>query len=373
MAGVYIHIPFCKKACNYCNFFFTTSKNWYKDTHSAILQEIEYRKGFLNQEPIKSVYFGGGTPSMMLPNEIQSIIDKVAKVMPLQSDAEITLEANPDNLTKSYLKELSKTSINRLSIGVQSFHDQDLKWMNRTHNASESTQCIEWAQNVGFDNLTIDLIFGLPDSSMNEWESNLQKVNKMGIPHISCYALTVEPSTALGARVRKNLEKAPSQDMQSDMFYKTHDYLEEQGYEHYEISNYGKKNHQAIHNSNYWNRIPYLGVGPSAHSFNGKNRSWNIAHIRDYIEGIKQNTMISESEELTKEERYNEFVMISLRKKEGIDLRVLKEQHFEYYFYFNEIFQLMDSSKIEYSNNHIRLKREGLIFADQIASSFFKV
>lgn len=373
MAGVYIHIPFCKKACHYCNFFFTTSQNWYHDTHSAILQEIDYRKDFLRQAPLQSIYFGGGTPSMMQANDIQSIIDHIAKVMPLQSDAEITLEANPDNLTKEYLKALSKTSVNRLSIGIQSFHEKDLTWMNRAHNAIESRRCLDWAQSLGFHNLTIDLIFGLPDSTMEEWESNLQLANQMNIPHISCYALTVEPRTALGVRVKKKLEKAPNQDLQAEMFYRTHDYLEEQGYEHYEISNYGKKDHKAVHNSNYWEGTPYLGIGPSAHSFDGQCRSWNIAHMRDYIEGIQQNNDISEKEELSSEERYNEFIMISLRRKQGIDLTVLKKEHAPFYSYFDEIFQLMDSSKIERNGDHIRLKREGLVFADQIASTFFKV
>lgn len=374
MAGLYIHIPFCKKACNYCNFFFSTSLHFKTDVVESIIQEFHLRESYFSPvETIETIYFGGGTPSTLSAEEINRIIDSIANHYNLSHSLEITLEANPDDLSNNYFKDLKNTPINRLSIGIQSFHEEDLLWMRRAHTAKESFECIQNAQSHGYDNLTIDLIFGVPSSSAEKWATNLTYIDKLGIAHASCYALTVEDRTLLAKQIRTKKVQPPIEEAVVEQFYITHDYLTSIGFRHYEISNYAKTGFEAIHNSNYWKGISYLGLGPSAHSFNGFSRSWNVASIPEYIKGVQQKKLKLETEILTNEEQYNEFIMINLRRQEGINRDEIINRFPQYIDYFDKQLGLIDPTFILQSDTHIALSRNGLIMADHVSSQLIFV
>lgn len=373
MAGIYIHVPFCKQACHYCNFYFSTSKRWYDDVVNSMMKEIQRKQSFLSGQKIESIYFGGGTPSLLKIEDLQRIIGQLQEKFDVANQVEYTLEANPDDLTAEYIQSLRQTPINRLSIGTQSFFNEDLEWMNRAHNAEEADRSIRLCQDAGFDNLTIDLIFGIPVSNNQKWQENIEKAIELKVPHLSCYALTVEPQTALHVRIQKNLDQAPDDQETTDQFYLADKLLTKNGYGHYEISNYAKPGMKAVHNSNYWTGVPYLGIGPSAHSFDGDNRYWNVASNKKYIEKIADNQPWWEQEQLSKADRYNEFVMVSLRTAKGISIKKLQEQHPEFVEYFDYQLTQIDQKLIDSEGAYCKVSQMGYVYADRIASDLFWV
>ncbi len=308
MAGIYIHIPFCKKACHYCDFHFSTSPVYKDAMVQALKSEIIQKKEYTGTEQIGTIYFGGGTPSLLSADELKMLIGVITENYPVSSPAEITLEANPDDLNPQKVKELKQTMINRFSIGVQSFFEEDLKWMNRAHNASEAQSSIKRVQDAGFENITADLIYGYPLLSDEKWKFNIRELTGLQIPHISSYSMTVEPATALASFINKGKQKPMDEQQSAQQFEILMDELGEAGFEHYEISNFAKPGWHSRHNSNYWEGVSYIGIGPSAHSFNGDSRQWNIADNMKYIQGVQSGTAPSEVEHLTMENRLNEFV-----------------------------------------------------------------
>ena len=322
MAGIYIHIPFCKQACHYCDFHFSTSIKRKDELLAAICSEIELRKSEISI-PIKTIYFGGGTPSLLNKEEIDLLIGEVYKNFEVEENIEISLEANPDDLTKDKLYQLSKTKINRLSIGVQSFFEEDLKLMNRAHNALEAKECLKMAAQY-FDNISVDLIYGIPGLDDKRWEENLDIIVAFGIPHISSYALTVEPKTAL-KKLIENGKIAPVSEINSHRQYLILlDKMKKEGYVNYEFSNFGKQGCFSENNTAYWQGKSYLGLGPSAHSFDGNIRSWNISNNIQYINQIQIGKLPIEREMLSKTDQYNEYLMTGLRTMSGVSLNKVK-------------------------------------------------
>ena len=373
---IYIHIPFCKQKCSYCNFHFSTSLNFKDEMLDAMKKEIFLRKDELQNKNLNSLYFGGGTPSILSSDEIKSLIDEVLKYFSLSSDIEITLEANPDDLNKIFLKEISDSPINRLSIGTQSFFEEDLKMMNRAHSASEAESSIKRAQDFGLENISIDLIYGSPTSNMEIWKENLNITIALEVPHISSYALTVEPKTALEKWIENGKIKSPKEVEQNREFFYMKDFLKDHGFDHYEISNFGKPGFHSKHNSSYWKYQEYLGIGPSAHSYNGNDlRSWNIANNQQYIKKLSLNNLAKEEEILSQEDQFNEMLMIGLRTMWGVDLNSLKDkfndkilEHFQ-----NEVKPKIDDGILITEDNHLKIPEKHWFMADGIASDLFIV
>ncbi len=323
MAGIYIHIPFCKKACHYCNFHFSTNRERMPEMIAAIRTEAGLRRSYLS-EKVETIYFGGGTPSLSTKYEVQSMIDTLRELFEVDEDAEITLEANPDDITEENLQAWKEAGINRLSIGIQSFFENDLQWMNRAHNAEQALGCIKLAQKYGFTNITIDLIYGGPYLKDENWEYNIDTALSLNVPHLSCYALTVEPKTALAKMIETHRSENVDADKQARHFELLTQKLSAAGFEHYEISNFALPGFRSRHNSSYWQGKPYLGLGPSAHSFNGKSRQWNVANNALYLAGIEQNKIPFEEEVLTETQQLNEYIMTGLRTIEGISLTKIR-------------------------------------------------
>lgn len=373
---IYIHIPFCKQKCSYCNFHFSTSLNFKDEMLRAMKTEIMLRKNELQNKSLKSLYFGGGTPSILSVDEINSLIDEVLKYFSFEKDIEITLEANPDDLDKNFLKQLAGTPVNRLSIGTQSFFEEDLKLMNRAHTASEAESSIKRAQDFGFENLSIDLIYGSPTSNLEIWKENLNKTIALEVPHISSYALTVEPKTALENWISKGKVKSPKEEEQNREFYYLSDFLKDNGFEHYEVSNFAKPGFYSRHNSAYWKYQEYLGIGPSAHSYNGFDvRSWNVANNQQYNKKLNDKQLAKEEEILSLEDQFNEMIMIGLRTTWGVDLESLKSKFSDR---VQEHLQAETKSKIEegiliIENNHLKIPEKHWFMADGIASDLFIV
>lgn len=373
---IYIHIPFCKQKCSYCNFHFSTSLNFKDDMLAAMKKEIVLRKNELQNKSLQSLYFGGGTPSILSPDEIKSLMDEVLKHFSFEKDIEITLEANPDDLDKNFLKGLSGSPVNRLSIGTQSFFEADLKLMNRAHTANEAEDSIKRAQDFGFENLSIDLIYGSPTSNLEIWKENLHKTIALEVPHISSYALTVEPKTALENWISKGKVVSPKEEEQNREFYYLSDFLKDHGFEHYEVSNFAKPGFYSKHNSSYWKYKEYLGIGPSAHSYNGTDiRSWNVANNQQYIKKLNASLLAKEEEILSQEDQFNEMIMIGLRTIWGVDLESLKGkfddrilEHFQ-----REIKQKLDEEILIIENNHLKIPEKHWFMADGIASDLFIV
>ena len=373
---IYLHIPFCKHKCSYCNFHFSTSFSLKDEMLSAIKKEIQLRHNELENKTLKSLYFGGGTPSVLSGDEIKSLIDEIQKYFSFDENIEITLESNPDDLNKNFLKELSQTEINRLSIGTQSFFDEDLKLMNRAHNASEAESSIKRAQDFGLVNISIDLIYGSPTSNFEIWKDNLSKTIELQVPHVSSYALTVEPKTALEKWIENGKIRSPEETEQNQEFYYMKDFLKDNGFDHYEISNFGKPGFHSKHNSAYWKSEPYLGIGPSAHSYNGHlERSWNIANNPIYIKNLNQNILPKEKEILTEKDRFNEMIMIGLRTIWGVDLNKINQNFSsEVIDYLNqEIKSKIESGILEIENNYLKIPEKHWFLADGIASDLFIV
>ncbi|MDC0231364.1 radical SAM family heme chaperone HemW [Aureispira] len=372
MAGIYIHIPFCKQACHYCNFHFSTSLKSKDDLLLTIHRELKQRQGYLQGQSIETVYFGGGTPSLLSAREINEIWEIITKHYHLKENLEVTLEANPDDLDIDYLNELRTTPVNRLSIGIQSFFDSDLLFMNRAHNANHARSCIQAAKDTGFNNITIDLIYGTPTTSHSDWIKNLQTAFDFDIPHISCYALTVEPQTALAHFIKKGKIKNLDEIHSAEQFEILLEQIENHGYEQYEISNFCKPSKYAIHNTNYWKGKHYLGIGPAAHSFNGHSRQWNIAHNSKYIKAIQTGNTYWETEVLTCENQYNEYIMTSLRTKWGVNANQLMQWgdlNSKSFLKLAETY--INDGLMELRDTNYVLNSKGKLLADTIISDFF--
>jgi oxygen-independent coproporphyrinogen-3 oxidase len=375
MSGIYLHIPFCKQACHYCNFHFSTSLKLQNVFLQALLKEINLQKDYLQKEEINTIYFGGGTPSLLKADDLSLIISALQTTFIISPDAEITLEANPDDIQPGLLAEWQRIGINRLSIGIQSFFEEDLQWMNRAHTALQAADCIEMSQRAGFSNMNIDLIYGTPTLTDERWLDNLSAAVSFKIPHLSCYALTVEPRTPLDSMIKKKLVNPVNTDDQARQFEMMTAFLSENGYEQYEISNFSLPGKRSRHNSSYWSGEKYLGLGPSAHSFNGDARQWNVANNALYIESLKNGIVPFEIETLTQDQRFNEYVMTSLRTMEGTDVL-----HVERIFgkrYSEELLKnaahFIAKGWMKSPMNKLVLTAEGKLFADGIASELFSL
>jgi oxygen-independent coproporphyrinogen-3 oxidase len=375
LAGIYIHIPFCRRKCHYCNFFSLASSKYISEFPGSLLLEMKSGQSYLGGETVETIYFGGGTPSLLPPSSIGLILDKVLDYFLLSKLPEITLEANPDDLNSEYLRAIRDAGINRLSIGVQSFFNEDLKFLNRTHSAESAENAVRAAQEAGFSNLSIDLIYGVPGLTAYRWEQNLEKAVLLGVSHISAYALTVEKHTALDLFIRQQKAVAPDEEQAIAHYRMLMDKMKKAGFLHYEISNFCKEGSLSIHNSNYWKGVPYLGLGPSAHSFNGKSRKWNISGISAYMENVRSGVSFSEEERLTETQRYNEYVMTSLRTMWGCDgQKIISDFGFTIYDLFRkQIEPWIGKGLITVSSDLFYLTDEGKLFADGIASDLFLV
>ena len=372
MAGIYIHIPFCKKACHYCNFHFSTSNDGIESMILAIEKEILLREEIHNQE-ISTIYFGGGTPSIIPINLLTRLLKSIHSKYNVSSNAEITLEANPDDITQERSIEWKSIGINRFSIGIQSFVESDLQWMNRAHNSIQSKKSIEIIQSAGFKNFSIDLIYGTPGQTIEQWNDNLEIAFGFNTPHLSCYALTVEEGTALHKMIANNKKQNVDSDLQSIFFETLMNRARQAGYSHYEISNFAKPKMESKHNTAYWEGISYWGFGPSAHSFDGKKRRWNISHNIDYIKSVENNIVPFEEEILDEVDHLNEYIMTSLRRKNGIEKSVIIKRWGSTCLnqIDNEISPFVNSGKVENSQTHYLLKDDGKFFADGIAAALF--
>jgi oxygen-independent coproporphyrinogen-3 oxidase len=375
MAGIYLHIPFCKQACNYCDFHFSTSLKMKASFVDALLTEIELRKSVFDQQTINSIYFGGGTPSLLSEEDLTRIFETLFTSFRVSPLAEITLEANPDDLSPDKIKVLKNTPINRLSIGIQSFRDEDLRFMKRAHNAKEALSSIKSCKQAGFTNLTIDLIYGTPGMDTSAWLENLNIAFDLDIPHISSYALTVEPNTELHHQILHQKVSNVDENQSAAQFELLTSQMKRNGYEQYEISNFCKPGAYSKHNSSYWKKDMYLGLGPSAHSFYDNKRLWNVSNNTKYVKSLAQNLLPLQEEVLSLEDRYNEYVMTSLRTKWGCSIAEI-ETNFssELAAYFrNEIERYVFSQNVLVKNEVYYLSEKGKLLADKIASDLFKV
>ena len=372
--AIYIHIPFCKQACHYCDFHFSTSMKRKEEIVLALIREIQLRKNEFHGEIIETIYFGGGTPSVLTNAEILSLIEAVYENFEVIENPEITLEANPDDLSEERIIALSKTPINRLSIGVQSFFEDDLKLMNRAHNSDEAQKSLAIATKY-FDNISVDLIYGIPGLTNEMWLENIETALRFGIPHISSYALTVEPKTALHKLIQTGKIAEPKDDVAQDHFEVLVKTLTEKGFIHYELSNFGKPDYFSQNNSSYWLGKKYLGIGPSAHSFDGKSRSWNIANNMLYLKSILADKLPHEVEILTQQDRYNEYVMTGLRTIWGVSLeRIEKEFGKDYLNYLlNQADKFLIDGLLSIAENVMTTTAKGKFLADGIASDLFLV
>lgn len=374
MSGIYIHIPFCRKACHYCNFHFSTSIRLKADLLSALLKEVELSYGFLSDTRLESIYFGGGTPSLMSGEELESILKKLSDYYQWDRSCEITLEVNPEDLNKEYLRMLKRIGVNRLSIGIQSFKDQDLLLMNRAHNASQSKKALDFVTSSEINSFSIDLMFGLVNSTIETWGENIESALSYHPSHISCYNLTIEEQTAFDKWHRQGKIKTPQEDVQFQQFKLAHDMLDAAGYDHYEISNYARDGFIAVHNTNYWKKEKYLGLGPSAHSYNGSERRWNIAHNPKYIKAISEGILPVENEKLGEKEKFNEFIMLSLRTKWGIEKNQLKQFSPNIQAHFlTKISDLIETNVVQTDNERYYLSVDRWYLSDDISSHFFLV
>lgn len=368
MAGIYIHIPFCRQACFYCNFHFVTTLTHKNELLNALLKETEIQKDYLENETFETIYFGGGTPSILHVSDLQKQMEKIRSLFRIIAGSEITLEANPDDITKEKLIGWKEIGINRLSIGVQSFFEDDLRWMNRAHSAKQATDNLQLAKEY-FENITIDLIYGLPALTDDQWKQNVEKALNYNIPHLSCYALTVEPKTPLQKMINEKKSKDINPGKQSRQFLLLMQWMQEAGYEHYEISNFSKPGFRSRHNSSYWQGKKYLGLGPSAHSFNGGSRQWNISNNKNYIESISREILPIEKEILSPVQQLNEYIMTSLRTMEGINLYKISEK--AKHKLMTQSKKFIERGLIKEKNECLILTKEGKLLADGIAADLF--
>jgi len=371
VAGIYIHIPFCKKACHYCNFHFSTSFQKREELIKAIAEEVKLQSGYLAGQEIGTIYFGGGTPSAMPAKDIQFILETLKSKFNVSPDVEITLEANPDDIRNDVLDEWKEMGINRLSIGIQAFQDDLLKAWNRSHSATQARQAISLSQKAGFQNITVDLIYGGSGLSDEEWIENIQTIIDSGVPHISCYALTVEPNTALAFQIETGKVKTPDDEQSNRQYTILQSLLKKEGYEQYEVSNFSLPGWKSKHNTGYWSGIHYLGIGPSAHSYNGISRQWNISNNIQYIQSIENGIIPFELELLTEIQRYNELVMTGLRTSNGIDQKRINNLGERFSKHLDVIVANFRGRIVKNDMDNWVLKPEFYFFADGIAADLF--
>ncbi len=373
MAGIYLHIPFCKQACHYCDFHFSTVLKNKEELLDSMHREIVMRKDYLLGEKINTIYFGGGTPSLLEGDELKRLMGKLRETFEIDPRVEVTLEANPDDLTLRKIDELKDAGVNRLSIGIQSFRDEDLKMMNRAHNSSQADYCVKASQDKGFENITIDLIYSIPGLSLNEWQENLQKAIALQVQHISAYSLTIEAKTVFGALEKKGALHQVEQELTSIQFLTMLSMLTNAKFEQYEVSNFCLKGMESKHNSAYWKGVTYLGIGPSAHSFDGKSRQWNVSNNALYTRSLEKGELNFEREVLDQRTRLNEYLMTGLRTKWGVDTsRIRNEFGFDL---VSEYKDMIDEWKhkgfMNEKSGHLILSPTGLLMADRIASDLF--
>ncbi|MDR9399529.1 MAG: radical SAM family heme chaperone HemW [Salibacter sp.] len=375
MAGVYIHIPFCHKACHYCDFHFVTHLRDKPELVEALKKELELQRDFFGSDRVETIYFGGGTPSLLSEPELRQLIESVFEIYDVIDEPEITLEANPDDLTDEKLRQLKKAGVNRLSIGVQSFFDEHLKWMNRTHSAQEAENALKRAQDYDLSNITLDLIYGLPKLNMEQWLENVQKTIALDIPHISAYNLTVEPGTPLAYQVKKNRVQIPQDENVLAQFTYLMDELGSNDYVHYEISNFAREGEYSKHNSSYWLGKKYLGVGPSAHGYDGSDRYFNPADNKRYLEKIGKRELPAKWENTTNQDKLNDYILTRLRTIWGLDYGFI-EEHFgskELDRIIKEVKPFLNRQEVEHKAGILTLTRKGKFIADHIAASLFKI
>ncbi len=372
MSGIYIHIPFCKQACHYCDFHFSTSIKKKDEMILALAKELQLRKNEFQKESVATIYFGGGTPSRLTIADIRFLIHTIDEHYTIAEHPEITLEANPDDLSESYLLELKTIGVNRLSIGIQSFFEDDLQLMNRAHNSTEAQKCLEIATQY-FDNISLDLIYGIPGMTNEKWQQNIETALSFGIPHISSYALTVEPKTALNKMIQTGKVASPNDEVAQEHFMILVETLESKGFIHYELSNFGKQNYFSQNNSAYWLGKKYIGIGPSAHSYDGVSRSWNIANNALYLKAIQNDELPNEVEKLTLEDRYNEYIMTGLRTIWGVSLvRIEQEFGKEFLDYLKKQSQkFIDDGLLLIADEILKPTLKGKFLTDGIASDLF--
>lgn len=375
MAGIYIHIPFCKKRCTYCDFYTEVAPQLIPNLIDSIVKELQIRKDYLQNEIIHTIYFGGGTPSILNKSQFELIFDAIYKMYNVADDAEITFEANPDDLTTDFLASVRPLPFNRMSIGIQSFDDTDLKRINRRHSGKEAIDAVKNAQNAGFSNISIDLIYGLPNQTLTAWEKQIDTAFTLNVQHISAYGLTYEEGTALWKQREKGLVKTVDDDSMNDMYLLLIEKVKQNGFEAYEISNFSLPNHRSQHNTSYWKQQPYIGIGPSAHSYNLTSRQWNVSSITTYNKAIAENGIFFESETLSTNDRYNDFIMVSLRTSDGIDLRLLENEFgFDFKDYCLQNAQkFIKTNKVDYSNNRLCLNSQGVQISNLIIMDLMKV
>ena len=374
MSGIYIHIPFCRQACHYCDFHFSTSMKNKGDMVAALAKELQMRKRESDDEVVETIYFGGGTPSVLSTEEINFLIDEVYKNYDVDENPEITLEANPDDLSSEKILKLANSKINRLSIGIQSFFDEDLKMMNRAHNADEAQKSLTEATQH-FNNISIDLIYGMPGMTDERWTENVEMALSFGVPHISSYALTVEPKTALKKLIAAGKIASPDDDVAQQHFHILVDILSRNEFVHYELSNFGKENYFSKNNSAYWLGKKYLGVGPSAHSYDGNRRSWNIANNILYLKSIEADTLPSETELLTATDRYNEYVMTGLRTIWGISYHRIRQDFGKVMLQYlqRQALKYIDDGLLKVEKDILTTTKKGKFLTDGIASDLFYI
>lgn len=375
MAGIYVHIPFCKQACYYCNFHFSTQLSNREAMVAAICKDIDLRHHYLTERRLSTLYFGGGTPSLLDKSLLTQIFQHIHTHFEIEDGAEVTFECNPDDINAAYLDELRQLGINRLSLGVQSFFDADLQFMHRAHKGANALESLKLIKSAGFDNYSLDLIYGSPTTTDEMWQYNVQSLIEAGVPHISAYCLTIEDQTVFGRWYKQKRLEAIDDEQASRQFYYLLDALEKAGYHAYEISNFAKPGYEAVHNSNYWSGKAYLGVGPSAHSYNGRERQWTVANNARYMKSVEEGCVEVQNELLTQADRCNEMIMTRLRTSRGLDLTELALQFGE--AYAQEVEQGLQTQEMtdhtQREGNRVWLNRSGKMMADRLAASLFIV
>lgn len=375
MAGIYLHIPFCKKRCIYCDFYSTTSINYKDEYIECLKKEIVLKKKYITDKKIETIYFGGGTPSQLSPQDIESIIQHIYQTYDVADNPEITIEANPDDLKENFVLNLSKTHVNRISIGIQTFNDERLKFLNRRHNSDEAIEAVKMCQNYKFENISIDLIYGFPNEKLNDWEKDIETAISLNVPHISAYHLIYEEGTPIYKMLQKHEFEEIDEDTSLNQFRLLIKKLNDAGYIHYEISNFCKKDKHSRHNTSYWTNKEYIGCGPSAHSYNTKKRFWNISNLYKYIEKVNNNEEFFETEDLDTYTLYNEYVLTSLRTIWGANPYYIKEHFGErlYNYFIKNSEKHMKNKDMENHNNNIRISNEGIFISDSIMSDLMWV
>ena len=373
MAGIYLHIPFCKQKCAYCDFYSVANKSYLEVFVNAICAEIKQQSEYLGDEKIQTIYFGGGTPSMLSSDHIEKILKEIYRYFPVEQNNEITLEANPDDLNEKYLKSIFTIGVNRLSIGIQSFNDSDLQLMRRKHTVNQAISSVIEAQKIGFKNISIDLIYGLPDLNLKKWEKNIDQAIKLNIQHISAYHLTIEPNTFFQKLQKNQKLNLPNEKESLEQFKLLVEKTKENGFLHYEISNFAKDGSISLHNTNYWMDVKYLGLGPSAHSYNLTSRQWNISNLRAYLDSITKGKIPLEKEILEEKEKYNDYVITSLRTMWGLDTKKLEKDFDKKYlrYFLSKTENLVKENLLRKSGNNFILTEKGIFISDNIIESFF--